>query len=279
MSTAWGSRGAARGRGKVLLVGAGPGDPRLLTLMGADALREADVVVYDDLVNPAILSHVRAGALLVRAGKRAGQPSIEQDEINRLIVDHARRGRTVVRLKGGDPFVFGRGGEEVEALAREDVEWEVVPGVSSGIGVAGRAGIPLTHRELAASVAFVTAERSRTSERDGVDWAALGSAVDTLVIFMCARSITRIARTLVDAGRSPSTPISVVSRGTRDDEERFVSTLGEVAALDGAVESADRTALFAAPAIAIVGEVAAFPERVAALRHATEEIVYDEIVA
>ncbi len=279
MSTAWSSRGSARGRGKVLLVGAGPGDPRLLTLMGADALRAADVVVYDDLVNPALLAHVRSGALLVRAGKRAGLPSIDQEEINRMLVEHARRGRTVVRLKGGDPFVFGRGGEEIEALAREEIEWEVVPGVSAGIGVAGRAGIPLTHRELASSVAFVTAERSPVEGRGHVDWGALASSVDTLVIFMCSRSIAKIAREIVESGRSPSTPVAIVSRGTRDDEERVATSLGELAALDGAIESADRTPLFAVPAIAIVGEVAAFPERVAALRHATEEVDYDEIVA
>jgi uroporphyrin-III C-methyltransferase len=259
-----------------MLVGAGPGDPRLLTLMGADALRDADVVVYDDLVNPALLAHARPGALLVRAGKRAGLPSIEQEEINRLLVSHARRGRLVVRLKGGDPFVFGRGGEEVEALARENIECEIVPGVSSGIGVAGRAGIPLTHRDLASSVAFVTASQSRDKSVDTVDWRAM-AGVDTLVVFMCARSIGRIATRLVEAGRSPETPVAVVSRGTRDDEERFVTTLGEIAELDGASEA--NAPLFPSPAIAIVGAVATFPERIAALSRTGEEVSYDEIVA
>jgi len=260
-----------RSAGKVFLIGAGPGDPKFLTVHGADTLRLADVIVHDALVTEATLALAKPGALLLRAGKRAGGHSADQREINAALVEHARVGRLVVRLKGGDPFVFGRGGEEVEALERAGIEWEVVPGVSSGVAVPARAGIPLTHRELASSVIFVTAEESAGKPAKSVDWAAVSRAADTIVIFMGARSIARIAGRLVAEGRLHSTPIAVISRGTTPEETVYTTTLGALAA------TPDRR--FAAPAIAVVGDVADFPARLASLREHTAEVAYDEYVA
>jgi uroporphyrin-III C-methyltransferase len=200
-------------------------------------------------------------------------PSPSQADINRLLVAHALRGRTVVRLKGGDPFVFGRGGEEAEALARAGVDFDVVPGVSAGTGVAARAGIPLTHRDVASSVAFVTAEESRDKEREPVDWRALARAADTIVVFMCARSVARVAARLVEAGRAPSTPVAIVSRGTRTGEVVRISTLGALAAIP------DDEAAALAPALAIVGEVVSHRVRLAEVPVNETEVTYDEIVA
>ena len=154
-----------QGQGKVFLVGAGPGDPGLLTLKAVEILRSCDLVVYDYLVNPAILSYANPKAALLYVGKRAGFPSIDQQEINRILIDQARAGRLVARLKGGDPFVFGRGGEEAEALAAHQIPWEVVPGVSSGVAAAAYAGIPLTHRQYASSVAFITGQEKAGSDQ------------------------------------------------------------------------------------------------------------------
>ncbi len=261
-----------RSAGKVYLVGAGPGDPRFLTVMGADLIRAADVVVFDALVDRRTLELAREDALLLRAGKRAGAPSADQGDINEMLVAHARRGRLVVRLKGGDPFVFGRGAEEAEALERAGIEWEVVPGVSSGIAVPSRVGIPLTHRDLASTVFFATAEESRDKSRPAIEWDAVARTADTVVVFMCSRSIVRIAGSLIDGGRDPGTPVAVVSRGTWTDETVYTSTLGSLAREDFEHH-------FEAPALAVVGEVAAFPERLRLLRDLTQEMTHDEIVA
>jgi uroporphyrin-III C-methyltransferase len=279
--------------GKVFLVGAGPGDPELLTLKAAAAIGASDVVVYDELVNPEILAHARRDAELVAGGKRAGGPSVPQEEINRLLVEHARRGRTVARVKGGDPFVFGRGGEEAEALVEAGVPWEVIPGVSSGVAAPAYAGIPLTHRGVASSVAFVTGHDAPGKRRDPVDWLAAAHAADTLVIFMCARTIAGIARDLVAAGRRPSTPVAVVRWGTYEDQEVYTGVLEDLAPGDGAeVELA-----IAPPAIAIVGDVVSLRDRLAwapaaerslgsvvrragpAARHAREEVAHGARVA
>jgi uroporphyrin-III C-methyltransferase len=248
--------------GKVFLVGAGPGDPDLLTLKAARALASSDVVLYDDLVNPRVLFNARACAELVNCGKRAGRGGMSQTEINALMIWHALQGRTVTRLKGGDPFVFGRGGEEAEALVEAGIPWEVVPGVSSGIAAAAYAGIPLTHRGHSSSVAFVTGHDSGAKRRGPVEWASTAHAADTLVIFMCARSIGAIAADLVAAGRAASTPIAVISRGTWEEQEVFKGTLAELAALAGSDPDPGRP-LFDAPAIAVVGEVVALSETLA----------------
>ena len=216
-------------RGRVVLVGAGPGDPDLITVKGLRWLRRADVVVYDQLVGAALLEEAPAGALRIFAGKSAGRHCLEQSAINAILIHHAEAGRLVVRLKGGDPFVFGRGGEEVLACARAGVAVEVVPGVSSALAVPAAAGIPVTHRGLASSFAVVTGHEDPAKPGSAVDWERLATAVDTLVILMGVGALPRIAFRLLAAGRSAATPAAVIHRGTTEAEETLVATLGDIA--------------------------------------------------
>lgn len=236
--------------GKVYLIGAGPGDPKLLTLKAVEALAESDTVVYDYLVNPEVLVHAKRGVELIYAGKRAGEDSVSQSEINRILIEEARRGRVVARLKGGDPFIFGRGGEEAEALVEAGVEWEVVPGISAGVAAASYAGIPLTHRDYASTVAFVTGRDSLT-KRNGIDWEITAGVAETLVIFMCAGTIASIARALIENGRAPTTPIAIVRWATYPHQEVYSGTLEEIAGSD----ENEIARWIKPPAIAIVGEV------------------------
>ena len=255
----------ARKLGKVYLVGAGPGDPLLLTLKAAKAIATSDVIVYDYLVNPEILAHARQGAELIYVGKRAGEHSMSQSEINRILIERASRGEMVARVKGGDPFVFGRGGEEAEALAEANIEWEVIPGVSSGVAAAAYAGIPLTHRGYDSSVAFITGHESDKAG-SGVDWSALAHSADTLVVFMCAETITTIAGRLVRAGRAPSTPVAIIRWGTYESCQEVYST-----SLDALARMGEQTGEGARieieglkidpPAIAIIGDVVSLKEK------------------
>jgi uroporphyrin-III C-methyltransferase len=243
------------GRGIVYLVGAGPGDPELITVRGLRRLREAEVVIYDRLVHPDLLAEAPAGAERIDAGKapgwmrgrRSGRPSASQEEIHALLVDRAQAGRTVVRLKGGDPFVFGRGGEELLACAAAGVPCEVVPGVTSAVGVPTAAGIPLTHRGLAASFAVVTAHRA--ADLDDVDWPALARA-DTLVVLMGVARLPYVTAALIRAGRPRATPAAIVERGTWEDERVVVGTLADLAARAAA-------AGVRSPATIVVGETVA----------------------
>src|ERR1044071_1389220 len=187
-------------QGTVYLVGAGPGDPGLLTVRGLDLLRSAEVIVYDRLVNKALLEEAPAKALRIFAGKAPGYHSLPQEEINAILIEHARAGRNVVRLKGGDPFVFGRGGEEAEALARAGIGFEVVPGVSSAIAVPAYAGIPLTHRKISSSFAVITGHEA-CKEGAKIDWSRLASGIDTLVVLMGLKPIPLIAAELTAHGR------------------------------------------------------------------------------
>jgi uroporphyrin-III C-methyltransferase len=216
--------------GKVFLIGAGPGDPGLLTLKAAAAISSCDVIIYDHLVNPEILAHSRRGAELIYAGKRGGERSISQQEISLLLIDRARAGQIVGRLKGGDPFIFGRGGEEALALVAAGIDWEVIPGISSGVAAAAYAGIPLTHRDCSSSVAFITGHEGAGKNGSPVDWASAARAADTLVIFMCGATISRIARELISGGRSAFTPIALVRWGTYECQEVFTGSLDDVAA-------------------------------------------------
>jgi uroporphyrin-III C-methyltransferase len=241
--------------GKVYLIGAGPGDPKLLTIKAAETIAAADVIVYDYLVNPEVLAHARLGVELVYAGKRAGEPSVSQSEINRIIVEHAQSGRIVARLKGGDPFIFGRGGEEAEALAHAGIEWEVVPGISSGVAAAAYAGIPLTHRNYASSVAFFTGHDNPGKSRRAVDWSIAGNAADTLVIFMCAETIAKIARELIKGGRATHTPVAIIRWGTYEHQELYTGSLEDIAS--GEIERMR----IEPPAIAIVGDVVSLKDR------------------
>ena len=237
-------------RGTVYLVGAGPGDPRLITVLGLDCLRRADVVVYDRLVSPALVDEARSDAEKIFVGKSPGDHSCRQEEINALLVRHALAGKTVVRLKGGDPFVFGRGSEEALACAEAGIPWEVVPGVTSSIAVPARAGIPLTHRETAGGFAVVT---GHCAEGDRQDWESL-ARVDTLVILMGLARLPEIAARLLLFGRSPETPVALIERGTLPDERVVTGTLGSIAreAVDAGLRS---------PVTIVVGEVVRVRER------------------
>jgi uroporphyrinogen III methyltransferase/synthase len=236
-------------QGKVVLVGAGPGDPELITLRGLRWLRRAEVIVYDQLAAPELLGEAPEDALRIFAGKSAGRHCLEQSAINAVLIHHARRGRLVVRLKGGDPFVFGRGGEEILACACAGVAVEVVPGVSAALAVPAAAGIPVTHRGLASSFAVVTGHEDPAKPESAVDWERLATAVDTLVILMGVGTLPRITARLLAAGRRADTPAAVIHRGTTEAEETVVGTLGDIAA---------RAAQLQAPAVIVIGEAVAF---------------------
>jgi uroporphyrin-III C-methyltransferase len=231
--------------GIVALVGAGPGDPGLLTVRGRRLLRRADVVVYDRLVDPRLLELAPADGLRIFAGKARGRHGLAQGAINALLIAHARAGRRVVRLKGGDPFVFGRGGEEAQALAAEGVRFEVVPGVSSAVAVPAYAGIPLTHRRLASSFAVMTGQQATDTPSRG---ARLSATADTLVVLMGLENLSDIARNLVGQGRSGDTPVAVIQAGTTRAQHTVTGTLSTIAARA-------RTAALESPAVIVVGDV------------------------
>lgn len=233
-------------RGVVHLVGAGPGDPELLTLRAHRLLQKADVVVYDRLVAPEILACARPDARVIYAGKAKGRHSHSQDEINALLVNHAAQGRTVVRLKGGDPFVFGRGGEELTYLRARGVTVSVVPGITAATGCAAAAGIPLTHRDLATAATFVTGH-GQDGEPD-LDWAALVASRQTLVIYMGVSTAGRISAQLVAHGMAPAMPVAIVENGTRPQQKVVTGTVAGLGAL-----VADHGIV--GPALIIVGEV------------------------
>ncbi|GBD28301.1 Uroporphyrinogen-III C-methyltransferase [bacterium HR31] len=231
--------------GKVFLVGAGPGDPELITVRGLRVLRAADVVVYDRLVHPALLDEAPACAERVFVGKHPDGPHTPQEEIVRLLVDQARRGLRVVRLKGGDPFVFGRGGEEVEALRRAGVPYEVVPGVTAAVAVPAAAEIPLTHRAYASGFAVVTGHPcDRAAD---LDWSAV-ARLPTVVVLMGLRRVSQVVARLLNAGADPTVPAAMIARGTLPDQEVVVGTLETIA---GRVEQAR----LQPPATLVVGRV------------------------
>lgn len=241
--------------GKVYLVGAGPGDPGLLTVRGLEVLSTCDVVIYDALVNARLLNYAPPEAERLPVGPAHGAHRLTQEEIHRIMIERARRGLIVVRLKGGDPFIFGRGGEEALALREAGIPWEVIPGVSAGQAVAAYAGIPLTHRGLSSSVAFVTGHEC-AGKTTQVNWEALARAVDTLVVFMGARTLPQIVARLLEAGRAPETPIAVIEWGTYPHQRVRVATLATIC---------ERTACdpVCAPALIVIGEVVALREALA----------------
>ena len=245
--------GAAAG-GQVWLVGAGPGDPGLFTLRGVEALQRADVVLYDRLANESLLEHARGDATLTFVGKEPGRHAMTQDQINAELVRLAQEGRQVVRLKGGDPFVFGRGGEEADALAGAGVCFEIVPGVTSAIAGPAYAGIPVTDRTVASSFAVVTGHEDPLRPEARVDWKALATGPDTLVILMGVGNLEEIAASLIAGGRSADTPAAVVEQATTLRQRCTVATLGTIA-------RAAAEAHAASPAVVIVGEVVRLRER------------------
>jgi uroporphyrin-III C-methyltransferase len=235
--------------GMVYLVGAGPGDPELLTIQGRRLLATADVVVHDRLIAPELLDVIESGALRISVGKAAGGPSTPQSEITKLLVRLGRAGRTVVRLKGGDPFIFGRGGEEALALRAAGVPFEIVPGVTAGIAGPAYAGIPVTHRGLARTVAFVTGHEDMTVDGPVIDWPAL-ARVDTLVVFMAGRTAAAVASQLLAAGRAANTPVAIVTDASLPDQDVQATDLATLAE-HGAGDLAGR------PALLVVGPVVA----------------------
>lgn len=238
---------AAGPAGLVTLVGAGPGDPDLLTIKALRALQDADVIFYDELVSPRILDRARRDAHLVPVGRRAGRPGIGQDAINALLIEAARAGQRAVRLKGGDPFVFGRGGEEVAALRQAGVAYSVVPGITAALGAAAEFDVPLTYRAQAARITFLTAHKA--DDAQSVDWAALTDARMTVVVYMGLAAAQAVHDGMLAAGRSPQTPVGVFARATCSDSEAVTGTLAQLPALAARIGKG--------PAILVIGDVVA----------------------
>ena len=234
--------------GKVYLVGAGPGDPKLITLKGIECLQGADVVIYDLLINVKLLEHCPAHTKKIYGGKMIGEQEQRQAEIDDLMIWHARAGKTVVRLKGGDPFIFGRGGEEALTLVEAGIDFEVVPGITSAIAAPAYAGIPLTHRNYSSSVAFVTGHSAALKANSAIHWEQLATGVDTLVILMGVGHLREIAERLIQHGRSPDTPISLIHWGTTPQQKTLAGTLAGIAQKAEEVN-------FRNPAAIVVGDV------------------------
>jgi uroporphyrin-III C-methyltransferase/precorrin-2 dehydrogenase/sirohydrochlorin ferrochelatase len=238
---------AGQVEGSVMLVGAGPGDPDLLTVKALRALQDADIIFYDELVSPEVLDRARRDAARVPVGRRVGKPGIGQHAINRLLIEAAKAGQRVVRLKGGDPFVFGRGGEEIEALRDAGVSCSVIPGITAGLGAAAESEVPLTFRGEALRITFLTAHKAKDAE--AVDWSALTDRKMTVVVYMGMTAAPAIRAGLLAAGRSAQTPVGVFARATRPDSQAKIGTLAQLPDL---VEAIDR-----GPAILIIGDVVA----------------------
>jgi uroporphyrinogen III methyltransferase/synthase len=234
--------------GTVYLIGAGPGDPGLMTIRGMEVLGKADVVVYDYLVNPRLLALTRTDAEIIYVGKKAGSKEKSQGEINRLLIERARKGKSVARLKGGDPFVFGRGGEEAEALSKKGIPFEIVPGVTSASAVPAYAGIPLTHRDITSSFAVVTGHEYPQKERSNVPWDVLAK-IGTVVFLMGMRNIEKNMRMLMDHGKPPGTPAAVITWGTYPSQTVATGTVGSIACV------VKKRKDISSPAIVVVGDV------------------------
>jgi len=240
--------------GTVWLIGAGPGDPGLLTLRAAELLRRADVIVYDYLCNPEILRHAASDSKKIYAGKAAGQHTLTQTEINQLLVDHAKKGRNVARLKGGDPFLFGRGGEEAEALHEAGIQFEIVPGVTSAIAVPAYAGIPVTHREFTSTFTVITGHEDPEKENSAIDWPALARDRGTRVFLMGVEKIGLITERLLREGADPATPVALVRWGTTGRHAAIEGTLSTIAAVVAKRQ-------FKPPAVTIIGGVVSLRSR------------------
>ncbi|PLS07127.1 uroporphyrinogen-III C-methyltransferase [Neobacillus cucumis] len=248
--------------GKVYLVGAGPGDPDLITVKGLRCLKQADVILYDRLVNPELLNYAKEGAQLVYCGKLPNYHTMKQETINHFLVKYAKKGFQVVRLKGGDPFVFGRGGEEAEECVKHDVPFEVVPGITSGIAASAYAGIPVTHRNVSKSFAFITGHQAGDVAADH-QWYHLANGVDTLCIYMGVSHLPTIIQQLIENGKSPDTPIALVHWGTLSDQQTVVGTLENI-------EDRVKEAAISNPSMIVIGEVVKLHNR---LNWFQEEIV------
>ncbi|MBI4302621.1 MAG: uroporphyrinogen-III C-methyltransferase, partial [Chloroflexi bacterium] len=235
-------------KGKVFLVGAGPGDPGLITVRGLECIAQADVIIYDRLVDQRLLAQAKPGAELIYAGKSPQGHTLTQEEINALLVAKAKEKKVIARLKGGDPFVFGRGGEEAETLVSEGIPFEVVPGVTSAVAVPAYAGIPVTHRRFASSLAILTGHEEEGKGETRIPWDKIATGVDTLIFLMGMANLPYIVTELLKHGRPDTTPIALIRWGTRPQQETLEGILGDI------VDRA-REANFGPPAVAVVGEV------------------------
>ncbi len=231
--------------GKVYLVGAGPGDPELITMKGYRLLQSSDTIVYDSLVNPELLKIVSDSAHCISVGESRSKNRYSQDDINDLMIHEATAGNIVARLKGGDPFVFGRGSEEIIALNNAGIAWEIVPGISSGIAVPAYSGIPLTHRGISSSVAFVTGHECLGKSKS-IDLVRIAECIDTIVIFMGLKNLNALAHRLLSFGKPASTPVAIIEKGTRDDQRTTITTLGKINNLKNS---------FISPALIVIGQV------------------------
>ncbi|MGE7093951.1 uroporphyrinogen-III C-methyltransferase [Lysinibacillus sp. NPDC048646] len=217
--------------GIVYLVGAGPGDPKLITVYGLECIQKADVIAYDRLVNPKLLESAKQDAELVYCGKLPGRHHLIQDEINALLVERAQEGKVVTRLKGGDPFVFGRGAEEAEILKNHGIAYEIVPGITAGIAAPAYAGIPVTHRDFATSFALVTGHGREEKGQDFLNWPALATGIDTVAFYMSVGNISYISKKLIENGRKATTPVAVIEWGTTDKQRTITGQLDDIAAI------------------------------------------------
>lgn len=240
----------------VSIVGAGPGDPGLITVKGLAALRSADVVVHDRLISPELLAEARPGARLVYVGKKRNSHTVDQERINALLIEYAKAGLKVCRLKGGDPSMLGRGGEEAEALVAAGIPFELIPGVSSAYSVPEYAGIPVTQRGLASSVAVVTGHEAADKGEAGIDWEHLAKGVSTIVFLMGVKNVGHIAEMLMRHGRDPATPVAMIRWGTTPEQRTLTGTLADIAA-----EAA--RAAWRPPSVIVVGEVVRLRDRLA----------------
>ncbi|MDD2390627.1 MAG: uroporphyrinogen-III C-methyltransferase [Desulfobacterales bacterium] len=240
--------------GIVYLVGAGPGDPELITVKGLECIKNAQVLIYDYLASPALLKYAATDAECIYVGKKGGNHTLSQDGINALIADKAKQGLIVTRLKGGDPFIFGRGGEEAEVLIDEGIAYEIVPGVTSAIAAPAYAGIPLTHRDYTATVAFVTGHEDPTKTESNIDWQSLAKGIGTIVFLMGVKNLPNITRRLLDKGMAPDKPVAVIRWGTTPRHQSVTGTLTTIAEVV-------KTAGIKAPAIIIVGDVVKLREK------------------
>ncbi|AZV45505.1 uroporphyrinogen-III C-methyltransferase [Peribacillus asahii] len=242
-------------QGKVYLVGAGPGDPKLLTVYGLECIQTSDVIAYDRLVNPKLLEYAKEGAELIFCGKSPGRHHFIQDEIHTLLVNKALEGKTVTRLKGGDPCVFGRGAEEAEVLAEHGIEYEIVPGITAGIAAPAYAGIPVTHREHASSFAIVTGHGRDSKGQDHLNWSALATGIDTVAFYMGVGNLAYICKQLIDHGRSAQTPVAVIEWGTTDKQRTVTGNLETIR--DLVIQENIQN-----PAMVLVGEVVQLRDKI-----------------
>lgn len=242
-------------KGTVYLVGAGPGDPKLITVYGLECIQKADVIAYDRLVNQELLKHAKADAELIYCGKLPGKHHLIQDEIHELLVEKALQGKTVTRLKGGDPFVFGRGAEEAEVLVQQGIPYEVVPGITAGIAAPAYAGIPVTHRDHATSFAIVTGHGRAEKGQDFLDWRALATGIDTVAFYMSVGNLTYISEQLIKNGRPATTPVAVIEWGTTKKQRTITGALSDIASIvtkEG----------FCNPSMVLVGDVVQIREKI-----------------